>query len=737
MSDLVPDGSCPTHVQPQEVQLAQHASHDLDANAQWLEILAAPCALPSSQPAATAAGTLQKPPAAAPDTASAQLEPSMADAALPNVGNHKQSSIVDVSHGHDCPAKSKARASRRKVRRPESHHADSPIRSCLRKLEASSDHDSSSCGSSRPKTFTRRSHSVKRQVHGHHQSASSEDSDQMTFAEAAGIRRRPDDISWPAYEAIHDGRQVRLLDRHSPAPARSKAKTRQHRTSSRESRSARCVLHSDEDPPPASDPVDAARYVSHRACMRKVHGATKRASRCKGMQHASGSLASDDENSSSMLDRLLSAWQQGANGSCHQEPFIENAGSTPPDGPLHQSSVSHGRPDGVNKMPPPRHTILDPEMAVSMQPADCWEASFPDERLLNTESPDCAQEAGRLTDCVRQLSADCAGFDMSNGCKSAFGKHADDLLAGFWDTWQEAAKEPGSAGNQDCFSAGLAYRRPESSKQKLHAFIENGGSSPLDVAANQKPRRHRQRHADKRKEQRPSVAAGGSHWPQQQYQQRMREPSRSTLKQPAAAAAASRLVEGTDADPLEGLLQMYPGLDPVVADLVLQVQEFLLLAVGNVKNLFMSLGNGTIEMLVAPLCRAQRPFEAPADIVMADTKAWLIWCPQIINRRIVCMISTSHSLLRTLWHPASQWDPSGSVQSLSSIIFMLRVVHCASGCSRTLACRGPAAHAPSLISRQVYNSVLIGALKASWSLRHQAGIHLHDCVVKWISQFHA
>ena len=628
MSFPEPDRRHVQQAQPEDLQQAQHASHDLDANAQWLEILAPPAALPTSQPAGTASDTNRSTAIPARHAASADRERGMNNIALPSAGDGKQCSVVHVTRCHERPAKSTATA--HMVRRRELLRANLPLRSSIQKPDASTGHGSSSCESSRVKTFTRRSHSraccaveqhsdsecelgVKHQVNGHHHAASSEESDQMTFAEAAGIRRRPDDISWPAYGAIQEGRQVQLLDRHSPSPQRSKAKARQHRTSSCESRSARHAQRIDDDPSGGSDPADAAKNVSHRARMRKMHGlpgAASRGSRHRGLHRVRGASASDDDTSSSMLDRLLSAWQQGATNSYHQEPFmVQNVSSTLPNGLLvdpDQIGTSQGSPDAVSL------ANLHPDFAVSMQNGVCQKVDHPDDSLLNAESPDPAQHTGHLLTgdilqntseqgqhelfqanvqyCVRghqlgkhqkkmqQPHADWAADEMDAGRLSVPAESADDLLAGFWDTWQEAAKESSSIGDSACVSAGTPFGNLQQPKQSLHEPFEHLKSSPVDVLANgdhKNMRYHQRKHADRRKEQRHGAASEQLH----RHQREHARVSTRALKHPAAAAACSRLVETAAADSLEALLQMFPGLDPVVADLILQVRGLLCLRV--------------------------------------------------------------------------------------------------------------------------------------------------------------
>lgn len=324
----------------------------------------------------------------------------------------------------------------------------------------------------------------------------------MTFAEAAGIRRRPDELTWPAYGALQEGRQVRLLDRNSPVPPRSKLRSRSLRDSSRESvrqhRQAQLVEDS------AMDLVGFKTPESTRAKARpRPQPHTSRA-----VEDGRNTPSSDDE-SSFTLERLLTAWQKGSNdheGTSSKQAQLE---------PSMASATCHRVAEASNPAAAARRPTMPdlPSSASAGQKAD-----------------PAARKESTIQD---QAQAECPSLNSGP------------ILGSFWDMLQVAAEQSGS---QRQAPAALAMDIPSSGKHRHHKHASRAGQAGHGIAPQRLPRRQRQ------------------NTPAAYTPERLRKPA-------AAAAAAADCSPADEAaqDPLEALLAMYPGLDPVVADLILQV----------------------------------------------------------------------------------------------------------------------------------------------------------------------
>ena len=654
--------------QPQYLSSTLRASHDLDANAQWLEVLASSSSLPSSSSAeasATAAEASSSSPLLIPAPAKRHgvggtgpthvpLRPELDKQVSEVNGRHHQqppatgagfgdtgicnSAAVNFvasearhaghsSQLHQQPSPTTGTVSPQPVRRHAPLRKQALTRSCSPRPDFSTELDSSSSESTllrsthRSQSRTRRAgkpHSqsqmqvADRQMSRHHEQGSSDESDQMTFAEAAGIRRRPDETSWPAYGALQEGRQVRLLDRNSPVPPRSTPQPRQHRALSREARSAQRMLHLHEAASAHSRCLDAERYFSQAARSKKdgLPGDASRKSGHRRSRHAREVVPPGD-NSSSMLDRLLTAWQQGAHEWGLLEPDSKQAcnsaqPASPPDDTLLQH-VSQAEINDVGirsaglafqRLP---GSIVDTSMhqKVSSPAGQARNADrgssvrgHPDHsRHSSCEQLDAEQSHHDRQDdhdhISRQLEQHPDDMQLADGgalptAKLEPSSHtapvaaSDALLASFWDTWQDAARD--TAGASGHYQATPAVDIPSHcygvQEQTATTSFESPSTSAIKIPSEHHHRSshdQHQKHAARRNGERVSSASTRLHWRQRQDQHHTSMPSRA-LKQPAAAAAAaSRLLREASSDPLEALLQMHPGLDPVVADLILQV----------------------------------------------------------------------------------------------------------------------------------------------------------------------
>lgn len=325
------------------------------------------------------------------------------------------------------------------------------------------------------------------------QQDSSDDSDQMTFAEAAGIRRRPDELTWPAYGALQGGRQVRLLDRNSPVPQRSKPRSRNLRDSSRESRQSREVHFLGDSA------MDLAGFKKPESARVKARHVARPDS--SNVVEAGGNTPSSDDESSLTLERLLTAWQKGANaGILGKQAQLGSSISSGTGQSQAAAGSSHDRPD----------------------------------------SPALTSAGSAAT-----------GIESTNQSQVPAGSpplNTGPVVGDFWDMWQAAAEQSANVADQYQAPAAPAMRIPSSGKHGHHRHASKAGRAGQGVASERLHRRHRQKtHA--------AIA-----------------PER--LRKPAAAAAAPAGCSTTDEaaqDPLEDLLALYPGLDPVVADLILQV----------------------------------------------------------------------------------------------------------------------------------------------------------------------
>ena len=653
-------GTSTVGIGPQQVQQKyseQPVSHDLDANAQWLEVLAPSSSLPSSPSpdVATISSPLTMTTASAAASQGAAASSRRAGQPPSKVGRGMQRSALHDSHHHQPRSMNAAvqqaydgsstagedllpEASRvwqrhrdsapsEGVASPQASHRHTPlrtrvlVRSCSPKPEIYTEHDSSSSESIGLKKSTHRPRSRVRgtgkqhfqlqvlgrrlyQLKGQSQQGSSDESDQMTFAEAAGIRRRPDDLSWPAYRALQEGRQVQLLDRNSPVPPRSTAKARQHSASSQEARSARRVLHLHEGSSLLLDPPNAEGHSRGRTGRRldSLPGTTSRISgerRNRRIRH----VVSSEKDPSSMLDRLLTAWQEGSHGSGHGEPCgMQDRSNFQPDSrpnsaSQHNIKQAEGCLSGAKEMLLlSQQAVHSTDEACSRQDPILQEISCLNDDRFHAELQHPHQQAGAMSHAVTDESrhgspceqADAAQLDLhqadelddARDASTASAAAADGLLAGFWDTWQQAAQDTCNAGDLGHNLHSQAVDIP----LHHHAMLKPSPCQPsesLQSPAIEIPTRHHRqqssdtqqkhsKHAVRRNAHRHSDASEQLHW-RQRKERHHGMPSR-TLKHPAAAAAASRLVNEAATDPIDALLQMYPGLDPVVADLILQVR---------------------------------------------------------------------------------------------------------------------------------------------------------------------
>ncbi len=645
--------------QPQTAAQLQQVAHDLDANAQWLEVLtpsSVPQLGPDAVPAVPSSPLASTSPSDAPHShghAATYAKRGLRGGLL---DNYDQSHAV-IAHAAPTPTSGSRDA------HVDEHSAlvgqvqpATPLHDRLQPaVGILSPHPVQTQPLSDAHPSGRRSHSPSkhpagsqhaavspRQMIGKHQQGSSDESDQMTFAEAAGIRRRPDDMSWPAYGALQEGRQVRLLDRNSPIPRRSRTKPGLRRAASRESsRSSLRRLHLHEASPLSAERTDTGSCDDQHGCQ-KVDGvpvADIRTPRQRSSRRVRDVQSSDDD-SSCMLDRLLTAWNQGTPESGFEAPHgSQNLGS--------QDTIS-SQPDGMSDRKAQRHVNKASRKAernlcrriLSLQQAADSTAEAAGKQAADLEGMSClldgaseypvAQAEGLPDGLSWSTTPDEVAADQNNACQAdrpvpknerqqkaaahmqavsstPSAAAADPLLAGFWDTWQEAAKEPDATCRQGHCSSSHALQIPTHSRSLSDALempthsrslsdalkipthsrsvsderqrqpFESPQSAAIQIPDSRR-HLHRQQQQEKHRKHAPSRDQHGHgkahtslHWETSPDGHRQRMSSRA-LKHPAAAAAASRLVNEAAEDPLDALLQTYPGLDPVVADLILQVK---------------------------------------------------------------------------------------------------------------------------------------------------------------------
>ena len=507
-----------------QVSAPREALHDVDASAQWLELLASAPALPVAAAAAApnAASTSGNEQDAASSIAEAVLtSPSVGQASGPCIPSQKgsvhsrgtqrdhepQQQLLAAEAAQKLPSSMRRRSSLRtrtliRRRQPASHAAASDLDS------SSSDSTMSTQDVSRPRSRSRGTRSQDSMLASRlYQPVSSDDSDQMTFAEAAGIRRRPDAAAWPALNALQEGRQVQLLDRHSPIPARSKVKPSKQRDSSHESlRRFKHLLRAADNTEPSARPghLHAGR---HR---------TPTGDRMARALHPGDMLASSsDDESAHTLERLLLAWQSGVSDS--EAAMLTTASR---DRVMKAACSDTGRGDA--------------ELAGNAKKS-CMLADSTAAEPLKQPAQLAAEDSGHL------------GDELQNHHPST-----DSVLAGFWDSWNTGAGQQAGSGKQldllQASSLDILTASPGAQQQKGHA-----------PSLRQKhPRRgHQKEHV---------------RWQHSQPQQIHSQPHSKQRHPSSEAAAAGERRADHSQDPLEGLLDMYPGLDPVVADLILQVE---------------------------------------------------------------------------------------------------------------------------------------------------------------------
>ena len=488
--------------------------HDLDANTQWLEALT-PCAAQISAPcrevsAAQASEPFLSPSAAQPESSTAAAPYTDAIGATAS----SQQSSKNMCHNHqpgaskECQLDAPYQPSFPRTQLLTASHDTRipPVPS--EPHSSSSDSENKLAGHQLKASLT--GHHAERQTGTMQQQGSSDESDQMTFAEAAGIRRRPDAMTWPALAALQEGRQVRLLDKNSPVPPRSKARSRSLRDSSGEGRRRR----------QARNVEDSAMDL---AGCRASNGKRSRAKYGTGTL-SSAATASDrnvpssDDESSLTLERLLAAWQKGASDS-EGDAGISVQPAASSSNALHEPHASAG---------------VDVIHAAAAMPCP---PSEPDQTISAPAASSAAQ--------VAMMTGD----EPNEALAASTAISADPILGDFWDMWQDAAKQSASSAGQLQAPAACAISIPRPGKH------------------------HRSKHASSASRVEHSAASEHLHW-RQRHQRRSSYTLDRLQKHPAAAAAAMASSPADDAarDPLEDLLALYPGLDPVVADLILQAR---------------------------------------------------------------------------------------------------------------------------------------------------------------------
>lgn len=476
---------------------SEDSLHDLDANAQWLEVLSS---CPARSPAATRIESSPDPSdvlltataATDPSAASAEAAYCPSDMGIPT---HSQLSGITVYSSQQPFILGKAQ-----LQKSSLHKLTQRPETLLSSMPSEADSTSSDFDIQADQRSRLGGRLPARRTITWQQQDSSEESDQMTFAEAAGIRRRPDELTWPAYGALQEGRPVRLLDRNSPVPPRSKRRSRPLRGSSRESRQRREV-HFLED-----SAMDLAGFKKPENVRMKAR--TGPQPDISSMAEAGGNTPSLDDESPFTLERLLTAWQKGAN---ENEDMLG----------------------------------AEAQLASSMSSAACQS---------QLSAPAAAANAHGLPDLTMSASTGNAA-DSATGTESANQSHAqagpstlnsDPILGDFWDMWQVAAKQ---SADQRQAPAAPAIDIPNAGKQQHHKHASRAGQAGHGMASERLHRRQRQKtHA--------------AYTP---------ERLRKALAAAAAAALSSSPADEAAQDPLEDLLALYPGLDPVVADLILQV----------------------------------------------------------------------------------------------------------------------------------------------------------------------
>ena len=251
-----------------------------------------------------------------------------------------------------------------------------------------------------------------------------------------------------------------------------------------------------------------------------------------------------------MLDRLLAAWKQAGDG---------RSGQAPPE-PVCEAAQTVGLGTVLPELAMLAEAMHTPaEEAQLSDLSTSKDGQEPDAQAGFPADADGVQDAfatlRRLEYGLPQVGTGARQDGSMEGMStemSASAPAADPVLANFWDTWQEAARQVGSNAED----------------------AQGPQAAPLDICSHDLsrhqsgPRRHMPRHVQRRRAEAINLREEQK-LPQQHRRRRSRAQGRAH-RHPATAAAASGQSDDAKADPLDRLLQMHPVLDPVVADFVLQ-----------------------------------------------------------------------------------------------------------------------------------------------------------------------